>query len=114
MLTVPDVDAAVHFYVDRLGFRLLNATDGWAVVARDTVEVMFAVPNAHVPFERPMLTGSLYFRTDTVEQFWQELKDKASVLYPIEDFPYGMREFAVLDCHGYILQFGQPIEESGQ
>ena len=29
--------------------------------------------------------------------------------YPIEDFHYGMREFAIFDNNGYLLQFGQPL-----
>jgi len=28
------------------------------------------------------------------------------VVYPIESFDYGMREFAIRDNNGYILQFG--------
>ena len=27
-----------------------------------------------------------------------------------EDFPYGMKEFTVKDCNGYVLQFGQDME----
>jgi hypothetical protein len=33
------------------------------------------------------------------------------VCYGIEDFFYGMREFAIYDNNGYLLQFGQPISE---
>ena len=38
-----------------------------------------------------------------------ELKDKARISYEIDNFPYGMREFAVYDNNGYLLQFGQEI-----
>ena len=37
------------------------------------------------------------------------VKDHAQVCYPIEDFHYGMREFAIFDNNGYLLQFGQPV-----
>lgn len=112
VLIVPDVSAAVHFYVETLGFTLGNMIDGWAVVARDGVEVMFTLPNPHMPFERPLMTGYIYFRTDEVDATWQQLKDKTEVVYPIEDFFYGMREFAVRDLNGYILQFGQEIADA--
>ncbi len=36
-----------------------------------------------------------------------QLKDKAAIVYPLEDFDYGMREFAIRDNNGYILQVGQ-------
>ena len=39
-----------------------------------------------------------------------ELKDKARVCHDIENFQCGMREFAIYDNNGYLLQFGKPIE----
>lgn len=113
VLIVPDVPTAVRFYVDTLGFTLGNMDGGWAVVQRNGVEVMFALPNPHMPFERPMMTGYIYFRTDQVDDIWKELKDRAEIIYPVEDFYYGMREFAIRDLNGYILQFGQEIEKQG-
>ena len=47
---------------------------------------------------------------DDVENLWKQLKDRSSIVYPIEDSSYGMREFAIRDNSGYILQFGQPME----
>lgn len=38
-----------------------------------------------------------------------ELKDKAKVCYDIEDFCYGMREFAIYDNNDNLQQFGQEI-----
>jgi hypothetical protein len=31
----------------------------------------------------------------------------------MEDFHYGMREFAIFDNNGYLLQFGQPLATGG-
>ena len=69
---------------------------------------MFASPNQHMGYTAPALTGSLYFKTTDVDGLWQRLKDKTRVCYPIESFEYGMREFAIFDNNGYLLQFGQP------
>jgi uncharacterized glyoxalase superfamily protein PhnB len=109
MLTVAAIEPAVAFYRDVLGFAVVASAEGWAAVARDGVEVMFALPNAHVPFERPHFTGSLYFRTDDVDALWSQLKDRCRVEYGPESFDYGMREFAVYDNSGYLLQFGQEV-----
>lgn len=46
-----------------------------------------------------------------MDTLWAKLQDKATILYPIEDFEYGMREFAILDNNGYTLQFGKEIKE---
>ncbi len=110
MLTVTDVSASVSFYRDTLGFACANQMSGWASMSKDGVEIMFALPNAHIPFERPQLTGSLYLRCDDVDAVWQAVRDRVEIVYPLENFDYGMREFAIRDNNGYLLQFGQEIQ----
>jgi len=97
-----------------LRFECVNRLDGWAALQKDNVEIMLSLPNAHEPFEEPTLTGSLYFNSSDVDALWNEIKDKASIVYPIENFFYGMREFAIRDNNGYILQFGQEITDPEQ
>src|SRR5215469_3765992 len=103
MLTVTAMEPAIAFYRDVLGFECVASAEGWACMASSGTEVMLALPNAHLPFETPVMTGSLYFKTDDVDAWWERLKDKCTVEYPIEDFEYGMREFAVRDSSGYLL-----------
>lgn len=112
MLTVTSIDDAIKFYREVLGFQLISSFPGWACMCLDSAEIMFALPNQHVPFAQPLMTGSLYFKTDQVDVLWERLKDHCQVEYPVEDFDYGMREFAVRDNSGYLLQFGQ--ERAGQ
>ena len=111
MLWTADVRATVDFYVEQLGFTCGEYREewGWAAVHRDGVEIMVSRPPEHVPFERPAFTGSFYLVTDRVDALWAELEGKARVCYPLEEFFYGMREFAIYDNNGYLLQFGQPL-----
>jgi hypothetical protein len=44
-----------------------------------------------------------------LDSLWEKFRDKVVIVYPVEDFDYGMREFAIRDNNGYILQFGQEI-----
>lgn len=112
MLYTREVRATVDFYINNLGFTCVGYADdwSWATVSRDEVEVMFSLPNEHEPFSMPKFTGSLYIRTDKVDAIWNELKEHAIICYPIETFNYGMREFAVYDYNGYLLQFGTPVD----
>lgn len=112
MLYTRQVKASVDFYIENLGFTCVGYDDdwGWATVSRDGVEIMFALPNDHTTFTIPKFTGSFYIRTDKVEDIWNELKGKAIICYPLETFDYGMREFAVYDYNGYLLQFGMPVD----
>ena len=109
MLRVHDLEESIHFYRDLLGFRCTSRMQGWASLQKDGVELILALPNEHEPFDRPKFTGSFYFHLDDVDAFWKALKDKATVVYPIENFEYGMREFAIRDNNGYCLQFGKAI-----
>src|ERR1700722_5367802 len=108
ILTVESMSASIDFYRIVLGFECLNFTEDWACLGNNGIEVMLSSPNAHLPFEKPTMTGSLYFTTDDVDAWWQQLKDQCLVVYPIEDFDYGMREFAIRDNSGHLLQFGTP------
>ncbi len=108
VLSVPDVAQAVAFY-SHLGFKVAKQMEGWAIMSHGDVQVMFALPNALMPYDKPQLTGSLYFRVDDAAGLWQQLKDTVKVSYPLEDFSYGMREFAIVDPNGYLLQFGQEL-----
>jgi uncharacterized glyoxalase superfamily protein PhnB len=109
VLYVTDVEKTIRFYCDVLGFSCASRFEGWASLQRDSAEVMLSLPNEHVPFEKSLFTGSFYFHVDDVDSLWTQLRDKAGIVYPIENFDYGMREFAICDINGYILQFGQEI-----
>lgn len=109
MLRVHDLEESISFYHETLGFECVSRVQGWACLRKDGVELMLALPNEHEPFDKPKFTGSFYFHPDDVDALWKQLKDKATVVYPIENFEYGMREFAIFDNNGYCLQFGKEL-----
>ncbi len=111
MLRTWDIRTTVDFYTTVLGFVCDSQTSDWASLRRDRVSLMVSAPNYHEKDTAPAFTGSLYFRIDNVDEFWNAAKDRAQVCYPIETFSYGMREFGIYDNNGYLLQFGQPVPE---
>ena len=77
-------------------------------LARDG-EVLDGLPGVQLQgLEMPAFTGSFYFDIDDVTALWADLKDRVKIAYPMEEFQYGMREFAIYDNNGYMLQFGTP------
>jgi len=116
MLWSDKLPETIEFYTNILGFTCdeRNEDWGWASLSRDGVEIMLAKPNEHIPFEKPVFTGTFYITVDDVDALWDVLKNKATVLYEIEDFEWGMREFAIYDNNGYMLQFGQQISDINQ
>jgi uncharacterized glyoxalase superfamily protein PhnB len=113
LLRTKELKASVDFYTKHLVFQCDALVEelGWAQVSKDNVALMFAAPNVHVPFDAPGFTGSFYLRTDDVNAWWERLKDQVKICYPKEDFTYGMREFAIYDNNGYVIQFGQALAE---
>src|SRR5215471_4145161 len=97
MLTVTSMEESIRFYRDLLGFECVSQVEGWAALRNGEVEIMIARPNAHMPLDRPVSTASFYFNPENVDVLWQQIKDKTTVVYPLENFYYGMREFAIRD-----------------
>lgn len=80
-----------------------------ASLERGDVEIMLSLPNDHLPFDGPFFTGSIYIRTTEVESLWEKVKESLQVSYPLESFEYGMKEFAIFDNNGYLIQFAEEI-----
>ncbi|KAF0245568.1 MAG: hypothetical protein FD167_3532 [bacterium] len=114
LLETDNLKETIEFYTEKLGFVCEsvypdNGTPCWTNLRKDAVTIMFSLKSPHTTAEKPIMTGSLYLYPDDVDQVWEQLKDKVIVEYPIENFEYGMREFAIRDCNGYIIQFGQGV-----
>jgi catechol 2,3-dioxygenase-like lactoylglutathione lyase family enzyme len=106
--SLPDT---LKFYTEILDFSVGEKNDEWqwARLYKDQVEIMIAGPSDHDLFDQPNFTGSFYFTVDQIDDLWDSLKDKANVCYPIETFEWEMKEFAIFDNNGYLLQFGQEM-----
>src|SRR5581483_8825155 len=111
MLEVKDINETKEYYTTILGFNCEGIfpneeSPTWMSLSKDAVELMFCTRNCHTTSEKPIMTGSLYLYPENIDEVWTAIKDKVEIEYPIEDFDYCMREFAIRDCNGYIIQFG--------
>src|SRR5262245_12574912 len=111
MLRTWDLPGTIEFYDRVLGFQCTTHQPGWATLRCGPVSLMLSGPNQHEGDVAPTFTGSLYFRVREVDGLWLRLKDQARICYPIETFAYGMREFAIYDNNGYLLQFGEAVTD---
>lgn len=109
------LDETIGFYTQILGFTVLARNDDWqwASLHKDEVYIMLSQPNQHESTSGIGFSGSFYFNVDTVDKLWEDLKTKAEICYEIETFEWGMREFAIYDNNGYILQFGETVDNIG-
>lgn len=112
ILYTKELKETVTFYTAVLGFSCtaFESKWGWASLIKDDIEIMLAYPNAHIIFDKPQFTGSFYITTNNVDDLWNEYRLTCKVCYDLENFEYGMREFAIYDNNGYLLQFGQQLD----
>lgn len=106
-LATEDVARSVQFYLDQLGFTCPLQLDGFARVRLGGHYAW--LPNAHLPWQGPRFTGSIYLEVDNVDELWKSLKTRARIVYPIETMEYGVREFGLLDDNGCRLSFAQHV-----
>jgi hypothetical protein len=45
-----------------------------------------------------------------LQQFYDRVKDRLELKKPLRRQPYGLSEFEVKDCNGYILVFSELID----
>jgi uncharacterized glyoxalase superfamily protein PhnB len=114
MLWTNDLKKTADFYSQVLGFTIDEYREewNWSHLHRD--DIAFMIVHRHIDElydGTPKYTGSFYLYIDEVDALWDELKDKANILYGIQNFPHQMREFAILDNNGYILQFGRDLKK---
>jgi uncharacterized glyoxalase superfamily protein PhnB len=86
-------------------------TPGYSNLYCDAVRIMLAAPHVHGEWKGPSFTGQLYIGLETadeVDALWAAVKDRAEVIYAVDDFDYGAHEFGIRDDNGYHLAFGAP------
>ena len=118
MLQARDLDETVGFYTGMLGFTLEGSwgpdpkgPPTWVSLDYGAGGLMFTHGGDEDP-NGPALTGSLYFYPENVDRFYEALVERgmSTITAPV-DREYGMRDFALEDPNGYLLEFGQPLDE---
>ena len=119
-LMVNDVSYTLKFYVDQLGFELVDTVPdqtpyNWAMVRKNEVELMFQTRESLIEdlpaFEtmKPGASLTLFVKIDGIEEIYQKLKNHVQIVSEIKETFYAMKEFTFRDCNGYILTFAEPI-----
>jgi lactoylglutathione lyase len=124
-LIVADMDRSTSFYKDVLGFSIVTTVPDaapfvFAWMQRDGVNVFL---NSHEGMEDDVTglasraiggTATMFFtleRNDAggIDEFFNDISTRATVVMALKDQFYGMREFGVEDPDGYIILFAQRI-----
>jgi uncharacterized glyoxalase superfamily protein PhnB len=114
---VSDMKETVAFY-QQLGFKItMSVPEGgddlvWAMMANGNVTLMFQTYES-LENELPEISrkdgGSLllYINLKNIRGFFEQIKDKVTVLKGLETTFYGATEFSIKDNNGYVLTFAE-------
>jgi hypothetical protein len=119
---VANVEQSSAHYENVLGFRcdyIAGQPAEFAILTRDGLAIMLrrvSEPDRIRPNEQQGGTWDVFFWIRNADQLHAELAaNGADVVYgPIVQDAYQMREFAVRDGDGYVLGFGEPVENAGR
>jgi len=98
-----------HYYVNQLGFHEIGDYEGYLMVKKDNIEIHFFEFKDLDPKEN---YGMIYIRTDNIDELYKSMLDNNIKIHPnapLENKPWGQREFALLDPDSNLLTFGQNI-----
>lgn len=113
VLKVSDLDRSMGWYVDALGFvaDAKSRDDGGAEYCflHAGPTQMILSTGSHLG-DVPGMTGTIYFRVVGVDELFNRVAGRSEVVWPLENQPYGTREFGIRDPDGYILAFAQRAE----
>lgn len=102
----PDIEASLAFY-RAIGFELARRTGGFAVLHRQG-QRLFVAEDAGAPTGPRWI--SLRLMTDDVDALHDELRERGvTIVHPLGDRPYDLREFVVRDPNGLDVRFSQPM-----
>ena len=106
-----DLEASTGWYRDYLGFDVHHVESEYGIVGRDAVYLHFWGPSGIAP-EESMFMYRVGVRG--IDALYEECEAKKIVHpnAPLEEKPWGAREFAVVDGDGNLLTFFEFPEEA--
>ena len=85
----------------------------YAMVRKNEVFVMFLQADSFkedIPILQDFPQGAsvlFYIDVENIEETYKQLEDRVEIAKTLETTWYGMREFYIRDCNGYILGFAE-------
>ena len=111
VLAVNNLKQSVAFYVDKLGFDVLNEFPGWSFIGRESFKIMLGECKDEVSAKQ---TGDhsyfAYIRVSNASALNKEFKNSnVEFIKDISDEEWGMREFGIKTIDGHRIMFGEEI-----
>ncbi|MDF0729312.1 bleomycin resistance family protein [Pseudomonas entomophila] len=104
LLRCHDLEETRTCYRD-LGFSVSDSVQGTVTARLQDCNLVFTQEDL---WPQPVgCSGTFYLVLADVDAYHATVKDHADIAWPLQDMPYGSREFGLRDCNGYLLAFAQ-------
>ena len=112
VLAVKDLKVEADYYIEKLGFDHDFTVPGWEFLSFGDFKVMLGECSDEMTAEE---TGNhswfAHALVEDVDDVCQELINRgAHILSPIENKPWGIREFCVITPDGHRIVFGEIVK----
>jgi catechol 2,3-dioxygenase-like lactoylglutathione lyase family enzyme len=109
VLAVRDLVASKRFYVEQLGFAEEFTVDGWAFLRRGACRLRLGhCPDAVPMSDTPDHSWFAYLHVrDAIGLYHECLANGVAIWHPLENKPWGMREFGIVSPDGHRFVFGE-------
>jgi predicted enzyme related to lactoylglutathione lyase len=107
LLKCHDVETTKSFYEEILEFNVANSANNTCTVEKEGGIIIFTAEDLWAGY--PKCTGTIYVFIDDVDEYYEAIREKAIIMWPLENMPYGTREFGVKDYDEYTLAFAKRI-----
>jgi catechol 2,3-dioxygenase-like lactoylglutathione lyase family enzyme len=112
-LAVSDIPAAVEFYTTKLGFRAAFTWGDPPTFAGVNLDKMQLFLAKAAPNPNPDAAAAFFLVGDADQLHDFHRGNGVEIAQPIDDRPYGIRDYTVRDLHGYYLVFGHHLLNAG-
>ncbi|MEL6524320.1 MAG: VOC family protein [Chloroflexota bacterium] len=105
-----DLSATEAWYKEKMGFDTWAMHPNYLIMYREGFLLHFWLTDNKAFAENT----SCYVDVEGIDA-WYEACQEAEIVHPngtLQNHDYGMREFSILDLHGNLIRFGQPVDES--
>ena len=113
VLAVKDLAVETDYYLNKLGFERDFTAPGWEFLSFGNFKVMLGECTdalwAHETGDHSYYCHAL---VENVDEIYEEFRSSgADIIHPLQNKPWGLREFSVKTPDGHRITFGQEIKK---
>ena len=120
-IVVRDIGRSVDFYL-KFGFELLRDGGDFVELTWEDHRLFLVelsafrdIPNAAWIANSPFPVANVRVMVEDVDKYWQRANEiGASIVIPIADRYYGLRDFTVADPDGFGLRFASRLQDAAK